>query len=421
MTFSVFPMPLAATNLTFSIALQTRQETQPVSGWSTPGMALVPPKCLLPEYIGDQENSLAEIFNQNDWVQSEVWPLVFYGPPGVGKTTLGCWVARYLSERCLAAQTDRNDRKLIGPEQRKAANRNPNQPIVIQLSAGDFKKSLMLAIDTDSVQQYWENFLAAAVVFIDNLHQLAGNPVAQEHFVRLVDALLAKNIPLLVTLDRHPLQHTSLSASLTSRLSQGLVLALRTPGRFARERIIHELSSKLKITLTSSLKKLLLDNEHLSVPLLYQRLLQHKLKQKTAKSPTSENERSRPEPEKLTSKYHDLRNRTTQLSKNYSVVCQLVADEYELTSKELCSNSRKQTTVLARGVAIYLFRSLFQLSFTAIGHIFSGRDHSTTIHSHQKIVNRMQSDHQLKQQILSLSTRIQSLLPPLGVEEEASC
>ena len=63
----------------------------------------------------------------------------------------------------------------------------------------------------------------------------------------------------------------------------------------------------------------------------------------------------------------------------------LVADEFQLQIADLKSNSRKQTVVLARGISIYLIRSLLGTSFQKTGSLFGNRDHSTIMHAFRKI------------------------------------
>jgi len=62
-----------------------------------------------------------------------------------------------------------------------------------------------------------------------------------------------------------------------------------------------------------------------------------------------------------------------------------VAKKFSLKLSDLKSASRKQTVVLARGIAIFLTRSLLGTSFVKIGYAFGNRDHSTVLHAYQKI------------------------------------
>ena len=53
---------------------------------------------------------------------------------------------------------------------------------------------------------------------------------------------------------------------------------------------------------------------------------------------------------------------------------------------------RSRDIALPRQVSMYLIRELTPLSTTAIGRVFSGRDHSTVMHSCDKIAEMMRTD-----------------------------
>ena len=64
---------------------------------------------------------------------------------------------------------------------------------------------------------------------------------------------------------------------------------------------------------------------------------------------------------------------------------QAVAKYYRVPQKVLKSSSRRQSTVTARAMAVYLARELAGLSYEQIGHALGGRDHTTIMHNYRKI------------------------------------
>ena len=88
------------------------------------------------------------------------------------------------------------------------------------------------------------------------------------------------------------------------------------------------------------------------------------------------------------------------------LITQLVAKHFELAESELKSKSRKQTTVMARNICVFLARDLLQLSFTKIGHCFGGRDHSTIIHAHKNMAGLIASDPQLSSTVSELKRKL---------------
>jgi len=65
-------------------------------------------------------------------------------------------------------------------------------------------------------------------------------------------------------------------------------------------------------------------------------------------------------------------------------IMDMVADDFQLDAAALKSQSRKQTAVAARGIAIWLERTMVGTSFKKIGVRYGNRDHTTVMHSFQK-------------------------------------
>jgi hypothetical protein len=66
-------------------------------------------------------------------------------------------------------------------------------------------------------------------------------------------------------------------------------------------------------------------------------------------------------------------------------IIRAVARYYGQTPNDLRSKSREAKCVRPRMVAVYIARSITELSFPQIGMFLGGRDHTTSLHSFQKI------------------------------------
>ena len=76
-----------------------------------------------------------------------------------------------------------------------------------------------------------------------------------------------------------------------------------------------------------------------------------------------------------------------------------VAEFYGLNTESLCDKTRKKEVVRPRQIAMYILREDFNVSFPTIGDKMGGRDHTTVIHSCEKIKNDLKVDKLLEQQI----------------------
>lgn len=91
-----------------------------------------------------------------------------------------------------------------------------------------------------------------------------------------------------------------------------------------------------------------------------------------------------------------------------TAIQQVVADFYRVKVEDLKSKERNWGVVLPRQVAMYLSRTLTPSSLPVIGEAFGGKDHTTVIHSCEKIKRRLTADEAFRRQIESLSQAITS-------------
>jgi len=70
----------------------------------------------------------------------------------------------------------------------------------------------------------------------------------------------------------------------------------------------------------------------------------------------------------------------------------------------LVGQSRKKELVKPRQISIYLIREELNTSYPTIGEELGGRDHTTAMHSYNKIVKEIQNENneKLKQELESI-------------------
>ena len=77
----------------------------------------------------------------------------------------------------------------------------------------------------------------------------------------------------------------------------------------------------------------------------------------------------------------------------------IVADFYGLDPAAIIDKTRRKEVVKPRQITMYILREDFNISFPTIGEKMGGRDHTTVIHSCEKIKQILKDDKQLEQQI----------------------
>ena len=96
-----------------------------------------------------------------------------------------------------------------------------------------------------------------------------------------------------------------------------------------------------------------------------------------------------------------LRSAGTAAKKAVSVqdVVKTIADFYGVEENSIYEKTRRKEVVRPRQVIMYLLREDFHISFPTIGEKLGGRDHTTVIHSCEKIKNDLRSDSILNQEM----------------------
>jgi len=85
-----------------------------------------------------------------------------------------------------------------------------------------------------------------------------------------------------------------------------------------------------------------------------------------------------------------------------------VAQAWGAPVEGLSSKKRTKELTVPRQVAMYLIRELLELPLVEIGKLFGGRDHTTVIHSIQKVEEQILSDEVFRGRVQALRSELTS-------------
>jgi chromosomal replication initiator protein len=197
----------------------------------------------------------------------------------------------------------------------------------------------------------------------------------------LVDHRRARRRQTVFTSTAGPAQMPHLPRRLTSRLACGLVVGLELYGSASRRLLLEEFAKRHRLTVSHEV----LDWLTLHVGGSGRQIegaivrLEHLLALGQKSLSVADLE------------IHfavEIESRRLSLDR----IVQSVGRRFEVTAKELRSETRQRRVVLPRQVAMYLCRELTPLSLSHIGTFFGGRDHSTVLHSCRKITALLPCD-----------------------------
>ena len=78
------------------------------------------------------------------------------------------------------------------------------------------------------------------------------------------------------------------------------------------------------------------------------------------------------------------------------------AKHFQLDIKEICGSKRDKHIVVPRQIAMYLLRSELHLSFPRIASELGRKDHTTAIHSVEKIEKAVKLDYLIREQVAEI-------------------
>lgn len=332
---------------------------------------------MLREFVSGDENALvrvvAEALRQGRPLYN---PIVFYGPAGTGKSLL--------------AQGLAGNWKKANPRSR-----------MIAMSGADLARHFANAVDTDAVSEFRGRLQQAALLVVDGIEQLSGHEAAQRELVLALDQLTERQQRVLATASQLPTEISGLLPGLASRLSAGLTVPLSAPGPLARQRIVERLAAVRHLQLSPQVVQLLACGSP-AVPHFLNTVPQ--LDQALSRLSETATLAGVPIDEQLADNY--LREESPSRHATLKSIATQVALHFQVKTADLRGATRRQQIVRARGIAMYLARTLTDNSLQQVGKYFGDRDHSTVLHACRKTESLLDSDPAIRETVNILAEQI---------------
>jgi chromosomal replication initiator protein len=287
--------------------------------------------------------------------------LAFFGQAGTGKTHLAHGLANHW-------------------------NTHHGAESATYLTAGDFYRQLLDAIKRHTTSEFHRKLRNYKLLAIDDLHELPSDYYVSRELRFTLDAFEEKGGTIVVTSRRPADTLANLSHDLRSRLSAGLSLQLAPPAGATRIHIVRRASESLGQTLSEQAAIQLASGVDGTANDLFGAVFEHCA---------------------TTNSDQDLPSRFVRQPPLREIVA-AVARHFGLSQKQLKSQSRRQSIVAARAVAIYLAREFAGVSYEQIGRALGGRDHTTIIHNYRKIERDRTHDPAVQEAIEVLTRAIRN-------------
>jgi chromosomal replication initiator protein len=300
-------------------------------------------------------------------------PLFLYGGVGLGKTHL---------------------MHAIGHEVRR---RFPVKR-VLYLTSEQFTNEVIASIQTARTSEFRIKYRTVDVLLIDDIQFIAGKDRTKEEFFHTFNALHEINKQIVISSDRPPKDIPTLEDRLRSRFEQGLLADIQAPDFETRLAILRsKLGSKASLVseevltfIAHKVQKNIRELEGaLTRVLAFSAIHQRQIGEEEAASLLT-----------------DIIPAGTRRPLTIQRIQETVADFYQISLEDMKSKRRDKHIVFPRQVAMFVVREETPSSLPAIGQAFGGRDHTTALHSIEKIMNELKEDERLRYDVQSIRERL---------------
>jgi len=234
-----------------------------------------------------------------------------------------------------------------------------------------------------------EKYRKYDVFIMDDIQFLSNKEKTQEELFHLFNYLHENNKQIIFSSDVHPNFITGLESRLKSRFVSGMIVDIPQPDYESRLEIIKKKAFDHGVSLKREVIEFLakeLDGNIREIEGALNSISQHiELKEK---DPSIETIKKVLKTEKKPTKNHTTKE-----------VVKIVANFYNIEEDAIYEKSRKKDIIKPRQVIMYLLREYLDISFPSIGQKIGGRDHTTAIHSYEKIKEDLKTDPELIQEI----------------------
>ena len=302
-------------------------------------------------------------------------PLLIYGDSGLGKTHLLYAIANVI-------------------------RRNDPRAKIVYIKGDDFINEFIELIRAGRGNEFRAKYREADLLLVDDVQFVAGKEQVQNEFFHTFNTLYESGKQIVLTSDRPPSEMTLLDDRLRTRFEWGLLADVTPPDFETRLAIIKNKAALLGMDLPDKIANYIAQNVTANVRQLEGTINKILAYKDLLGSDTDE--------ETVTRAIQDMLRRSNEYVPTPETILDYICRFYGLEESVIRGQQRIRDAVQARQIAMYLIRSMTNLSLDEIGKVFDNRDHSTVLYSIQQIEKKMKKDASFAETVKEIKTNINS-------------
>lgn len=333
------------------------------------------PKYTLDSFVVGSTNKLAFAACQSvaENPGTKYNPLFIYGGVGLGKTHL---------------------MQAVG----NAIHQKDKKKKIVYVTSEKFTNDFISSITDKKTNVFKEKYRKADVLIVDDMQFLAGKEQTQEEFFHTFNALHQSNKQIIIASDRQPKAIPTLEERLRSRFEWGLIVDIGQPDLETRIAILQRKAKQRGYNVPLEVLDYIARNIQQNI-----RELEGALNRILA---YCELNGSQPTLNTATTVLNNLINNPKRKNFNAKHIIEKVADYYDVAVNDILGPKRDKEIVNPRQVAMYLMREELHLSYPKISRELGKKDHTTAIHSCEKIEKELDYNEPLRHEINIIRERL---------------
>lgn len=265
---------------------------------------------------------------------------------------------------------------------------------VAYVSCEVFTNEYISALQNNDLPKFRKKYRQPDLLLIDDIQFLQGKERIQEEFFHTFNTLHESRKQIVLTSDRPPNELKALEHRLISRFEWGLTVDVQPPDVETRLAILKNKARSYDKEVPEEIFNFLAERIKTNI-----RRLEGALVRLVSLSSLTGKPLTVPTAEKVLSEILQEEQRSVVSVK---AIQKTVATHFDIKIEDMKSRRRPENIAFPRQIAMYLSRELTELSLSAIGEQFGGRDHGTVLHAFRLVKDRMEIDAKIRETLMYL-------------------
>ncbi|OHA88528.1 MAG: hypothetical protein A2653_02035 [Candidatus Zambryskibacteria bacterium RIFCSPHIGHO2_01_FULL_43_25] len=267
---------------------------------------------------------------------------------------------------------------------------------ILYVTSERFASDIISSLQTGKINQVKEKYRKYDVLIMDDIQFLSNKEKTQEELFHLFNTLYDNNKQIVFSSDRHPNLIPNLEDRLKSRFAAGMTVDIPAPDHESRAAILTAKAKNHNLPLSPEIIGFLAETVVGNI-----RDLEGALNLIICQSQLKGRELSLNE-------VKNVIKTSNKPKKTISIkdIVKTIADFYQIEENSIYEKTRRKEIIKPRQVAMYILREDFNISYPSIGQKMGGRDHTTVIHSCEKVRNDIKTNSSLLQELNQIRTMI---------------